>query len=215
MSTFLRMSLVLWLPLSLALAGQTITEHTFEQEPVGVSPAGFTFSSMRQPEPGRWTVQKREEAGVLCHDRDESTGYSLAVADDRAPADLIVTARLRLTEGARTGGLVWRYLDDRHYYALALNLARGEIVLYRIHAGHRITLARQDDLEIDPDAWHTLKVLHAGGTIRALLGGVRVFDYEDGRDRWPDRPSRVGLIATGDSGVEFDDLRIAPRSDRR
>jgi hypothetical protein len=208
------MSIVLWLPLSLALAGQTITEHTFDKAPVGVSPPGFTFGSMRQPGPGRWTVQKRELGAVLCHERDESTGYSLAIAHGVAPSDLVISVRLRLTDGARTGGLVWRYLDDQHYYSLALDLARGEIALYRIHGGNRIRLEFEDDLELDAEAWHILKVAHTGGTIKALLGGVRVFENDHRRNRWPDQPSRVGLLATGNSAVEFDDLRIAARDHR-
>jgi hypothetical protein len=210
-----RTSIVLWLPLSLALAGQTITEHNFNEEAVGASPAGFTFGSMRQAEPGRWTIQKRDLESVLFHERDASTGYSLAIAEGLTPPDIVVTVRLRLTEGARTGGLVWRYLDDRHYYSLVLDLAQGEVALYRIHQGHRNTLESEDGLELDPEAWHLLKVVHTGTTIRASLGGVRVFEDEDGRNRWPDQPSRVGLLATGNSAVEFDDLRIAPRSDRR
>ena len=207
--------MVLWLPLSLALAGQTITEYTFDQALVGVKPEGFTFGSMRQPEPGRWTVQQREPGNVLCHERDDSTGYSLAIAEGETPSDLIVTVRVRLTEGARTGGLVWRYLDDQHYYTLALDLVRGEIALYRIHGGNRFRLEFEDGLELDPDAWHTLKVMHTGRTIRAYVSGVGVFEDDDHRNRWPDQPTRVGLLATGHSAVEFDDLRIAPRSDRR
>ena len=92
---------------------------------------------------------------------------------------------------------------------------RGEINLYRIHNGNRILLEYEDDLELDPEAWHLLKVVHSGGTIRASISGVRVFEDDDRRHRWPDQPSRVGVLATGHSGVEFDDLRIAPRSDRR
>ena len=215
MPSLLRMSFVLWLPLSLALAGQTITEYTFDQAPIGATPVGFTFGSMRQPEPGRWTVQKREPSNVLCHERDDSTGYSLAIAQGVAPSDLVITVRLRLTEGARTGGLVWRYLDDQHYYTLALDLVRGEVALYRIHGGNRFQLEIENGLELNPDEWHVLKVAHTGRTIRASLGGVRVFEDDDHRNRWPDQPTRVGLLATGNSAVEFDDLRVAPRSDHR
>jgi hypothetical protein len=128
-----------------------------------------------------------------------------------APADLAATVRLRLTDGARTGGLVWRYVDDRHYYAVLLNLGQSEISLYRINEGHLITLEAEDGLELDPDAWHVLKVVHGQGTIRVLLGGVRVFENDDHRNHWPDRPSRVGLIATGNSTAEFDDFRIFDR----
>jgi hypothetical protein len=60
-----------------------------------------------------------------------------------------------------------------------------------------------------------LKVVHTNETIRASIGGIRVFDDNHHFNRWPTEPSRVGLIATGHSGAEFDDLHVAPRSERR
>lgn len=202
---------VVGVPLGFALLGQAAIEHTFDQLPAGATPPGFTFGKMRQPEPGHWIIQRDQDNGVLCHERDGWTGYSLAIADGTSPTDLAVTVRLRLTEGARAGGLVWRYLDDQHYYALVLDLAKGTIAMYRVFGGHHIQLEFEDDLELDPDAWHTLKVVHTGANVRAMLGGVRVFEEEDRRYKWSDEPSRVGVIATGNSRVEFDDLRVVAR----
>jgi hypothetical protein len=117
--------------------------------------------------------------------------------------------RLRFVDGARAGGLVWRYVDDNHYYTLILDMAKGEIAVYRVSNGHRVLLEVEDDLELDSDAWHTLKVVHTDESVRAMLGGVRVFEDRDRTNRWSGGATRVGLIATGNSGVEFDDLRIA------
>jgi hypothetical protein len=213
MRVYPRFAVVVWLPLSLALASQAGTERDFDQIPPGASPPGFTFGSMRQPEPGRWTVQQADGNGFLCHERDESTGYSLAIAEGAAPANLVMTVRVRLTEGARAGGLVWRYLNDKHYYSLILDLNQRRIALVRVSSGHHIVLDAEDDLELDANAWHTLKVVHVGKTVRASLGGVHVFEDEDRRNAWGDEATRVGVIATGNSRVEFDDLRVAPRGD--
>jgi hypothetical protein len=204
-----RILLALSLPLSLGLGNQAPVAHNFDEAPIGASPPGFTFGSMRQKAPGRWTVQKRDADVFLYHERDALTGFSLAIADTKTTGDLAVTMRLRFVDGARAGGLVWRYVDDNHYYTLILDMAKGEIAVYRVSNGHRVLLEVEDDLELDSDAWHTLKVVHTDESVRAMLGGVRVFEDRDRTNRWSGGATRVGLIATGNSGVEFDDLRIA------
>jgi hypothetical protein len=208
----LHLSLVIWLPLSLALTGQTVNEHTFDDGPETGPPPGFTFDSFRQPEPGRWTIEKEADNGFLCHQRDTARGYSLALVEGAAPSNLMVTARVRVPAGGRAGGLVWRYLDDRHYYSLVLDLARQKVTLIRVSGGHHLQLDSEDDLELDADDWHVLKVTHVGNTVKASLGGVHIFDDEDRRSTWwTSDTTRVGLIAAGDSRVEFDDVRFSTR----
>lgn len=204
-----RILFALSLPLSLAFGNQSHVAHTFDEAALGASPPGFTFGSMRQKAPGLWTVQKRDADIVLYHERDELTGFSLAIADTKTSGDLAVTMRLRFVDGARAGGLVWRYVDDNHYYTLILDMTKGDIALYRVSNGHRVLLELEDDLELDAQTWHTLKVVHTDESVRAMLGGVRVFEDRDRTNRWTGGASRVGVIATGNSGVEFDDLKIS------
>ena len=77
--------------------------------------------------------------------------------------------------------------------------------MYRVVNGNRIRLEREDDLELDPDAWHSLRVFQESGEIRVYLGGIRVFSE---RDRLPRARASVGIWAGGDSTVMFDDFRI-------
>jgi hypothetical protein len=42
-----------------------------------------------------------------------------------------------------------------------------------------------------------------------------VFEERDGRLERTLGPGRAGLIATGDSGIWFDDLRVEPGRDRK
>jgi hypothetical protein len=202
-----------------ALAGVTTfawqgLEHTFDDERAGAGPAGFVLGAMRQPQPGRWVIRPEGSGGMLVHEPDASTGYALAIAEAAVPPDLTAAVRIRLAGGARAGGLVWRYRDDQHYYSLMLDVAQGTLSVYRVAAGNRIRLEFEDDLELDPSAWHTLKVVHSGSRIRASLGGIRVFDDEDRRNRWNDRESHVGLLATGNSEAHFDDLRVSATSEK-
>jgi hypothetical protein len=194
------------------------SHRTFDDEKAGTAPAGFTFESIRQSDPGRWVIRRDAGTGFLSHEPAQSTGYALAISTHTTPPDVTVSAKLRLPGGTRTGGLVWRYIDDQHYYSLVLDLHGGTIALYRVSGGNHIKLDSEKDLDLDPQAWHTLKVVHTGHSLRAHLGGISVFDDEDRRPRPAEMPVRAGLIAAGNAEVHFDDLLVAetPRKgDRR
>ena len=198
------------------LAAQDGWIHTFDQERLDHPPAGFAFASMRQVSAGRWTVQKPTGQAVLVHQAEPSaSGYALAIADAQTSPDISVSARLRFAGLVKTGGLVWRYQDDRNFYALVLDLAARDLAMYRVAAGNRIRLDVEDDLELDPQGWHTLKVTHERSEIRVSLGGVRVFDEQDRRaDRDKTSTGRVGVLAAGHADVWFDDLHFEPRRSR-
>ena len=196
------------------LAGQG-PAITFDTYAAGAPPADFALLAMRQPQPGVWRVDRDGSQAFLTHAADAAaTGYALALGPAPPLRDLSVAARVKLAGGARTGGLVWRCQDASNYFAVLLDLTRGVLSMYRVVDGNRVTIEREGDLELDPDAWHTLKVVHDGTHVYVSLGGIRVINERDGRlDRFG--PGRAGVIATGDSDVRFDDLRIEPPPERR
>lgn len=202
-----------WLVVGITTQAQNATVLGFDQEKAGTPPAGFTFAAMRQPAPGAWLVRRAGANGYLAHDPDTgSQGYALAVLDHSPQGEVTVSVRLRLAGGRRAGGIVWHYVDSQHYYASVLDLSRGEISLYRVASGNRSRMEFEDDLELDPDAWHTMKVSHTGRSTRVSLGGIRVFE-DARRDKDGTGVGRVGLIAAGDADVWYDDLRIdVPRN---
>jgi hypothetical protein len=156
----------------------------FDTDTVDQPPEGFTMAAMRQVDPGRWLVRRLDDNGYLAHQpppRADASGYSLAIADMPMSDDLALSVRMRAASAARGGGLVWRYRDDRNFYALLLDLTRGELAVYRITSGNRVRLDVEDGLELDPLAWHTLKVIHVDSTLRVMLGGIRVFHEQDRR----------------------------------
>jgi hypothetical protein len=195
-----------------AAAGQPAAVFGFDQDKVGAPPAAFVFDAMRQPSPGSWVVRRNGTAGYLAHESDAAAnGFAMAIHDGPTWRDVTITVRLRLSGGRRTGGLVWHYVDNQHYYAAVLDLAQGDLSLYRMAGGNRVFLEFEDDLELDPEAWHTMKVTHTGKSTRVSLGGIRVFEDAHRQDR--PESGRVGLIAAGDALVWFDDLRIdSPRN---
>lgn len=198
-----------------AAAGQRHV-RTFDADPPGQPPPGFTFAAMRQPAPGTFVVRRDGANGLVVHPGDAgASGFSIAVASGEPAAELTLSVRLRLAGGGRAGGVVWRYADARNYYAAVLDLARAELSMYRVINGNMIKIEEEDDLELDPEAWHVLKVVHADDEVRVLLGGIRVFtDNERRHGRLLPR-GHAGLFAAGASEVWFDDFTIEPGRRRR
>ena len=178
-------------------------------------PDGLTFAAMRQPTPGTWTIRREGANGVLVHAAESAAaGYALAIAPDGPFLNISASVRLRLAGGARAGGLVWQYQDENNHYAAVLDLSRQELSMYRVVAGNRTRLELEDDLELDPEAWHTMKVVHDDDEITVSLGGIKVFE-EHGRSTRLAAPKRCGLIAAGNAEVWFDDWRVEARQGRR
>ena len=190
-----------------ATAAQSVILRTFDDEKIGALPAGFATATGRDAAADGWMVKREGAARVLVHDGKPSPPDSFAVAILLEPRyqDVQVSVRLKAIGGGRVAGLVWKYQDPLNHYSAQLDLLKQEIVVYRVVNGNRIRLERDDDLELDPDAWHSLKIFQKHGEIRVYLGGIRVFRE---RDRMPSVTSSVGMWAGGDSAVMFDDFRI-------
>jgi hypothetical protein len=197
------------------MAAQPRSSIAFDDDRPGSAPAGFTFVAMRRPVPGTWLVRRSGTNGYLAHEpgtgRDASDGFGIALAPGEPLRDASVSVRMRLAGGALVGGLVWRYQDEHNHYQILLDLVRRELAMYRVVAGNRIKVEREDDLELDPAAWQTLKIVHDQSQVRVSLGGIRVFEDQDRTFR----TGRAGVIAGGIAEVWFDDLRIEPERERR
>ena len=190
--------------------------RTFDTEAVGAAPTGFILAAMRQASPGTWAVRKHGTSTHLVHDADAAAaGVSLAILSGASTSEFVASVRLRLAGGARAGGLVWQYQDEHNFYAAMLDLTRQELSMYRVTGGNRVRLETEDDLELDPEAWHTLKVARDDGRIYVALGGIRVFEERDERGGHGSAAARLGLISAGNAETWFDDLRVGEDRDRR
>jgi hypothetical protein len=205
-------------PVALAVAAAAAfaaaeTSRTFDADPAGRPPAGFTFHVVRHQAPPHWLVEREQANGFLAH-RGETAGqagFALALVEADGQSDLSVSARVRLAGGQRSGGLVWRVQDPENYYLARLDLDRQDIGLYRVTAGNRTRIDGEDDLELDATAWHTLRVVQEEENIRVYLGGIRVLRA---RDRTFSTGGRAGLWCAGDAVAHFDDLRLGTREDK-
>jgi hypothetical protein len=199
-----------------ATGAQTSRTLTFDQVSVGTLPPGFTTEAHRQKDPGLWSVVRVGTNPALHHSAAPGAdGWSLALVDAPAQPNLRVTARARLSGGSHAGGLVWHYQDPRNFMAVILDLDDGDIELFRVADGNRIRLDDRDGLDLDDQAWHTLRVSYEAGKTTVSIGGIRVLDRNERRP--PPSGGRVGIVAHGGTDAAFDDLRIeapAGRQDR-
>ena len=189
--------------------------RSFDEDPVGAAPPGFSFAAARLPDAGRWLVRADGSNRYLLHLADPrgGEGFALALLDADPPQDLLLAARVKLAGGARTGGLVWQYDGPDDFYAVSLDVNAQELALYRVSRGNRIRLEFEDDLELDTDAWHVLRVEHAGGRIRVAVGGIGVMRARSRGDA--PRGGRCGVWSAGGATTWFDDVGVAESAPRR
>jgi hypothetical protein len=197
---------------ALASLNAQVAMRTFDDDAIGVLPPGFTFTTARQQVPARWLVRAEGPNHYLTHLADPAAagGFSLAVLDATPPVQMRASVRLKLTEGERVGGLVWRYLDAENFYLAALDLRLQELALYRVVRGNRIRLDEEDELELDGSAWHSLRVVQDDDDIRVSLGGIGVLRA---RERTVPEGGRAGVWSGGGATLWFDDFRIEPDFD--
>jgi hypothetical protein len=191
-----------------AAAAPNVILRTFEDDKAGAPPAGFQLAAGRDAPPAQWTVRREGKAQVLVHEGKTAPPDSFAVAilSGAQYSDVSVSVKLKATgAGGRSAGVVWKYQDPMNHYSVHLDLVRQELLMYRVVSGNRIRVEREDDLELDADAWHSLRLLNENGQIRVYLGGIRVLNE---RDRFPQAPANVGIWVAGDSTVMFDDFRV-------
>ena len=208
-----RLLVVAAIAVSLASASADVVRRTFDQDAVGAPPAGFSFAAARLPAAGPWLVRADGANRYLVHPSAASPteGFSLAVLDLAPPAELRLSARIKLVDGSRVGGLVWRYQNPENFFAVSLDLSAQAMALYRVARGNRIRLEFEDDLELDRDAWHVVRVEHADGRIRVSLGGIGVMRA---RDRASTDTGRAGIWSDGGATAWFDDLHVEDAPDR-
>lgn len=194
-----------------SLSAQAVV-RSFDDDVIGTLPAGFSFAIARQQTPARWLVRAEGANHYLTHLADPAAagGFALSVLDAPHPPQMRASVRLKLADGERVGGLVWRYQDPENFYAAALDLRVQEVALYRVVRGNRIRLDAEDELELDGSAWHSLRVVQDDDDIRVSIGGIGVMRV---RDRTLAEGGRAGVWSGGGATTWFDDVRVEPELD--
>jgi hypothetical protein len=187
--------------------------RTFDDDRAGAPPPGFAMAFGRDAPAGRWIVERDGATQVLSYRPPAGAavppdGFAVAILESAPYEDVEIAIRLRATDGARSAGLVWNYRDPLNHYSVQLDLSQQVLEVYRVVSGNRVRVEREDDLELDPGAWHALRIVQEGDRVRAYLGGIPVFVE---RDRAMRGGGAVGVWVSGTATAAFDDFRVTPR----
>ncbi len=188
----------------------------FESTPAGALPEGFVVAETNgRGTTATWAVVLDETAPTPRHavavTTSPNTGrtYNVLLSRAEGPVDLDLTVAVRAGQGAEDqgGGPIWRAADAANYMIARWNPLEDNFRIYRVVGGKRSQIAGKD-LEIDPLAWHTIRIRHIGGKIESWLDGEPMLTITE------ENPSpagaRFGLWTKADAATLFDDLIVKP-----
>jgi len=102
-----------------------------------------------------------------------------------------------------SGGLIFRYVDEKNFYLLSAGCPSDYFALSRMTNGQLVGL-KQSVVPTDKDTWYRLKVTVQGGHFMCYDDDKMIFDYDENKIA----KGKIGLWARDDSQAEFDDVKI-------
>ncbi len=102
-----------------------------------------------------------------------------------------------------SGGLIFRYVDDKNFYLLSAGCPSDYFALSRMTNG-KIDILKQSVVPTDRDIWYKLKVSAQGGHFMCYDDAKMVFDFDDNKIA----KGKIGVWASDDSQARFDNLTI-------
>lgn len=194
----------------------------FDQQAVGSAPLGFSALNLGDGPPATWQVQTDATAFsapnvVLSASRCPSeVCYRLLVADGLKYEYPDLTMHLRSgSDGGRSvGGVVFGVQDGKNFYAAVVDLAQPSLEVIRVVDGKESVLGRAT-VKLKPLPWHTLRVqrntIISKDFIETSVDGEMALAVEDQALGL----GQVGLVARGDSTVQFDNFHAIPLFSQR
>ena len=206
------------LVLPLALPGQVIR---FDGLPEGGLPPGWSVAMTHEGGPPKWQILRDDSAPhppmVLAQvSRDPTAGrFPLAIWDKANLLDGEVNVAFKAVEGKidRAAGIVWRYKDPNNYYIVRANALENNVVLYKVQAGVRLSIAPKGlpsraygvKHDIPTGKWQTMRIVFKAHLFTVSLNGSPVFQVED---QTFNEPGKVGLWTKADSVTYFADFAV-------
>jgi hypothetical protein len=214
------MLVITGLAIAWLLPGVARTETIRFDSPVGSLPAGWSVAMTHSGGAPRWEIVRDDAAPhrlVLAQlSRDPTAGrFPLAIWDRTTLLNGEVSVAFKAVDGAidRAAGIVWRYRDPNNYYIARANALENNVVLYKVEAGVRLSIAPKGlpsrsygvKADIPSGRWNTFRVVFQDRWFSVFLNGVRLFDAEDQTFR---QPGKAGLWTKADSLTYFNDFSI-------
>ncbi len=187
---------------------------SFERDPAGQPPAGFSLVLTGHGAAGRWTVVDTTGAPsgthILAQPEADTTAirFPLAIEDTLLIADLRATVKCRLVSGrvAQACGLVFRYQDESNYYFARADALQGRICLYYVKDGTQGEVKCRS-AAVSAGSWHEMRVEGRGYHFEIFWDGKKVLSANDGKIG---DTGRIGVRTESDTVAEFDDLAVEP-----
>jgi hypothetical protein len=132
--------------------------------------------------------------------------YPMAVMTDSPEyGDFTLEASFKSAGGRFdcSGGLIFRYVDDKNFYLLSAGCPSDYFALSRMTDG-KLEVLKQQVVPTDKDIWYKLKLSAQGGHFITYDDNKMVFDFDDSKIA----KGKVGVWARDDSEAEFDNLTI-------
>lgn len=189
-------------------------EWNFDQSSINVVPEGFNPATGGSLSEGKWWVKEDPTAPSrpqLVEQRlycGEEWCYQLLIAEDAVAEYVDLSVRIKLNLGTPSGmaGLAYGIQDDKNFYAVVVQPLTNEVVAYVVKDGQPTELSRED-LRPQPSEWHFLRIQR--NTIISKEFTEVFFDHHVVMDVYDQsfKKGKLGLVAMGDGGFSFDNLR--------
>jgi hypothetical protein len=185
---------------------------SFDQEPAGKLPNGFSSALTGRGTIGQWAVMKDASApsppNILAQTSADKTDYRfpLAIAEGTSYRDLALSVKFKTISGEvdQGAGLVFRLKDKDNYYVVRANALEDNYRLYHTVNGRRVQFAGAD-FKVTPNTWHEIKVEARGNKFKCYYDGQLKISAEDGTFN---DAGTIGLWTKADSVIYFDDLVV-------
>jgi hypothetical protein len=156
---------------------------------------------------GEWAVEDMAGAPAgkkALVQRATKNAFNVIVAPAGPFTDVDVSVKFDPLSGKEdaSGGIVFRFADDR-YYVIRANALESNFRLYSYDRGRK-QLASAAVKSPALGQWHTIRVVALGDHIQGWLDGAMLLDHRDSRFK----AGRVGLWTKADSITAFGDLTI-------
>jgi hypothetical protein len=193
----------------------------FDGTAPGNLPAGWIVAMTHAGGAPRWEVVRDDTAPhspfVLAQlSRDATAGrFPLAIWNGTRLRNGEASVAFKTVEGSidRAAGIVWRYQDPNNYYIVRANALENNVVLYKVEAGVRQSIAPKGlpsrsygvKHEIPSGRWNALRVVFKDNVFTVFLNGDHLFDVED---QTFSQPGKTGLWTKADSLTYFANFTV-------
>ncbi|MEM7152233.1 MAG: hypothetical protein AAF799_05290 [Myxococcota bacterium] len=200
-------------PTEPAPAAKTARTWSFDDAKAGPIPAGFRVTETGSSgTPATWatvadpTAPTAPNAFGITETKNPKATYNLALAEGTEYGDVDISVMVKAGTGEldQGGGPIWRVIDEDNYYIARWNPLEKNARFYIVQSGSRSALGKVE-LDLDPAAWHSLRVVSEGAVMQLFIDDEPVLRVEDDTHK---KPGQVGLWTKADAATWFDDLSV-------